>query len=104
MVVDVDTEIAIDGAQNELLYVDDLVQMSDIIEGHRDRFIKWNEAFERKDLKVNLGNTKVVVSSCITQDGLTISKVGTCGVCSLRAKAKSVLCVQHGEWFHGRCA
>ena len=29
-------------------------------------------------------------------------KVDPCGVCSLRVKAKSVLCLQCGEWIHGR--
>ena len=32
------------------------------------------------------------------------SKVEPCGVCSLRVKANSVLCVQCGRWIHGRCA
>ena len=32
------------------------------------------------------------------------SKVDPCGVCSLRVKVNSVLCVQCGWWVHGRCA
>ena len=36
--------------------------------------------------------------------GLSKSKVDPCGVCSLRIKANSVLCVQCGMWIHGRCA
>ena len=32
------------------------------------------------------------------------SKVDPCGVCSLRLKDNSVLCVQCGQWIHGRCA
>ena len=39
--------------------------------GIREKFKKWNEAFESKGLKVNLGITKVMVSSCITKDGLS---------------------------------
>ena len=31
-------------------------------------------------------------------------KVDPCGVCSLRVKANSVLCLQCGKWIHGRCA
>ena len=31
------------------------------------------------------------------------SKVDPCGVCSLRAKANSVLCLQCGELVHSRC-
>ena len=32
------------------------------------------------------------------------SKVDPCEVCSLRAKANPVFCLQCGEWNHGRCA
>ena len=43
-----------------------------------------------------------ILSSSITHDGLSKSKVDPCGVCSLRAKANSVLCVQSGKWIHGK--
>ena len=45
-----------------------------------------------------------MVSSGITKDGLCKGKVDPCNVCSLRVKAKSVLCVQCGKWIHSRCA
>ena len=32
------------------------------------------------------------------------SKVDPCGVCSLRVRANSVLCLQCGKLIHGRCA
>ena len=86
LMVDVITDIV-------LLYAYDLVMMSEIIVGLRDKFLKWTAAFESKDLKDNHGKTKVVVSSSITQDGLCTSKVDPCGVCSLRVKAYSVLCL-----------
>ena len=40
----------------------------------------------------------------ITKDRLLKSEVDSCGVCSLRVNANSVLCVQCGRWIHGRCA
>ena len=40
---------------------------------------------------------KLMVSSGITKDGLSKSKVDSCGVCSLRVKANSVLCIQCGK-------
>ena len=43
-----------------------------------------------------------MVSSGITQDGMSESKVDPCVVCSLRVKANSVLCVQCGRWIHGK--
>ena len=55
MVVDVVTEFAREGVLSELLYADDLVLMSETIEGLTDKFFNWNEAFESKGLKVNLG-------------------------------------------------
>ena len=48
--------------------------MNETVEGIRDKFFKWNEAFESNGLKVNLGNAKVMV------------KLYPCGVCSLREK------------------
>ena len=56
-VVDVVTEFAREGALSELLYADDLVLMSDIIERRRDKFLlKWKESCESNGVKVNLGN------------------------------------------------
>ena len=34
---------------SELLYADDIVQVSETFEGYRDKFLKWKEAFESKD-------------------------------------------------------
>ena len=80
------TKLAREGALRELLHADDLVLMSETIEGLSDKFLKWKEALESKGLKVNLGKTKVMVSSGITQDGLAKAKVDPCGICSLRVK------------------
>ena len=102
VVVDVVTDFARGG--DKLLYADDLVLMSKKIEGLRNKFIKWKEAFESNGLKVNLEKTKVMVSGSFTKDGMSKNKVEPCGVCSLRAKTNSVFCVQHGTWIHGRCA
>ena len=40
----------------------------------------------------------------ITKDGMCKVNVDPCGVCSLRVKATSVLCLQCGKLIHGRCA
>ena len=73
MVVDV-TEFVREGALSELLYTDDLVLMNEPIEGLRNTFLKWKEAFESKGLKANLGKTKAMVCGGITNDGLPKSK------------------------------
>ena len=52
-----------------------------------NKFLKWQETFESKGLKVNHGETKVIVYGCITKDSMSKSKVDPCGVCSLRVEA-----------------
>ena len=93
-----------EGALSELMYTDDLVLTSETIDGLKNKFLKWKEVFESKCLKVNLGKTKVMVWGDITNDCMSKSKVDPCGVCSLRVKANSVLCLQCGKWNHGICA
>ena len=44
----------------EVLYADDLVLMSEAMEGLKG-FLKWRSALESKAMKVNLENTKVIV-------------------------------------------
>ena len=102
IVVDVVTESVRNGLMSEMRYADDLVLTSDTMEGLRDKFWKWKEAFESKGLKVNLGSTKVVVSGA---DGeVSESKVDPCGICWKQVMANSMLCLKCGEWIHGRCA
>ena len=74
------SELTREGALSELLYVDDL--MSEAI----------------TSLKVTHGKTNLMVSAGITKDCLIKSKIDPCGVCSLRVKANSVLCVHCGMW------
>ena len=63
VVVDVVTEFARQVVLSELLYADDLVLMSETIEGLRNKLIKWKEALESKGLKKK---NKVMVSGGIT--------------------------------------
>ena len=46
----------------------------------------------------------MMVSDGITKDGLSKSKVNSCGVCSLREKDKSYICAECDKLIHGRCA
>ena len=102
ILVDVVTENVRNGLMSEMLYADDLVLMSETMEGLMEKFWKWKEAFESKGLKVNLGKTKVVVSGA--EGEVSVSKVDPCGICAKRVMANSVLCVKCGKWIHGRCA
>ena len=102
VVVDIVTELAEGVLTSQFLYAGDLVPMSETIEGLRNKFIKWKEAFEIRCLCVNLEKTKVVVSAGVTKDGLSNSKVDLCEARIMRVKAISVLCVQCGKCVHGR--
>ena len=77
--------------------------MIETIEGLRNKLFKW-KSLETNGLKISLGKTKDMVSSGITQDGLSKGKVVPCWVCSMRVMANSVLCIRSGKWIHGRCA
>ena len=98
LVVDVVTEFAKEGALSELLYDDELVMISETVEGLRNNLLKWKEVFESKGLKVNHWKTKVMVSGSITKDGMSKRKVDPCGFSSVRAKTNSVFvyCVVSG--------
>ena len=76
--------------------------MSETIDGLRNKFLKWKEAYESKGRKVNLGKTKLD-SVGIAKDGLYKSKVFHCCVCSFRVKANTVFCVQCDKWINNRC-
>ena len=83
------TENVRNGLMSEMLYVGDLVLMSEMIEGLRKKFWKWKEAFESKELKVNLGKTKVIVSGA--EGEVSVSKVDPCGICGKQVMANSVV-------------
>ena len=96
------TESVRNGLMSEMLYADDLVLTSETMEGLGEKFWKWKEAFESKGLKVNLEQTKVVVSGA--EGEVTVSKIDPCGICGKRAMANSALCVKCRKWIYGRCA
>ena len=50
LVVVVVSEFTREGVLSELLYADDLVHMSETIEGLRDKFLEWKKAFVSKGL------------------------------------------------------
>ena len=79
IVVDVITENARRGVVNELLYVDDLVVMSEDMEDLKERFWNWKDALESEGLKVNTRKTKLMVSG--SEGKLYKSKIDPYGVC-----------------------
>ena len=63
ILVDVITKYLKEGLISEILYTDDLALVSEYKENLREKFLTRSEAFERKELKVNLKKTKVMVNS-----------------------------------------
>ena len=59
------------GALSELLYADDIVLMSETIEGLWNMFQKWKESIGSMGVKVDFKKIKVLVSGGITKDGLS---------------------------------
>ena len=49
IVVDVMTENAREGLMKEVFYADDLVLMSEMMEGLKERFLKWRKVLESRD-------------------------------------------------------
>lgn len=101
IVMDEVTKSAKDGLPHEILYADDLVLMSDSMEGLREKFVKWRDSLEKKGMKVNISKTKAMVSG--TEGELPKSKIDPCGVCGRRVMANSLLCCKCRKWIHGRC-
>ena len=97
IVVDVVTEHAKEGLLNEILYVDDMVLVSESLE----RFQRWSSALEGKGLTVNVGKIKMVVSG--TEVGIVLSKTDPCGKCGKKVGSNAVCCTQCAKWIHGRC-
>ena len=66
------------------------------MEGLREKFWKWKEAFETKGLKENRGKTKVLVSG--VEGEKNVSKIDPCGrVRNSRAPAIPQLCLAMGK-------
>ena len=100
--MDVISENAREKLRNEILYADDLALMSKSMENLKEKFLKWKEAFESKELKVNLKKTKVMMSGL--KGEVLESKVDLYAKCGKRVMASSAMCTKCGKWVHGRCA
>ena len=61
----------------------------------RKNFDEWREAFESKEMRVNLGKTKLMVSGM--EEETFHSKINPCSVCGTRIMSNSVLCTACGK-------
>ena len=58
---------------------------------------------KRNALKVDFWKTKLMISGCNIDDGLSKSKLFQFGDCNFWVMVNSVLCVQCGRLIHSRC-
>ena len=78
-VVDFVSELARDCMLSELLYADNLVLISETIEGNRNKFIKW-KVFKSKSQKADLEKANVTICGGIARQGLSKNTVIYCSV------------------------
>ena len=74
---------------NEILYVDDLVLISENMEDLKERFQRWRGALESKEMIVNIRKTKMMVSGA--EGKIVRGKVDPCGICGKRVMSNVVL-------------
>ena len=61
-VIDLVTEEVRKDSFHEILYLDDLVLLSNSVKGIRKKFANWKDSSESKGLKINNQKTKLMVS------------------------------------------
>ena len=76
------TEDVSDGSLMELLYADDLVLYGESLNDVMDKYARWKNAVEGKDLRMNVDKTKGM--QLLFGKKSSISKVNPCGVCGER--------------------
>ena len=102
MVMDVLTEDMRDGSLMELLYADDLVLCGKSLNEVMDKYERWENAVERKVLRVNVDETKGM--QLLFEKKRSALKVGPCGVCGERFAFTSIQYTKCQRWIHRRCS
>ena len=101
MVIDEVTENARKGWMKQILYADDLVLMEETMEELRHNFDEWRAVLKSKEMRVNLGKAKLMVSGM--EEETFDSKIDPCGMYGTQVMSNSVLCTACGKWIHARC-
>ena len=91
------------GTPWELLYADDLVIVAEIKIGLRRKLTVWKEKLEKKGLRVNILETKVMICGN-NMDTLTDSGKFPYSVCRKGVGSNSILCEGCSHWVHRRCS
>ena len=88
----------------EILYADDIVLIAESMAELWEKCYGWKSALESKGLKVNLMNTKVMVSKIWQVTVKQYRQKDPCGICGRKTMLNAVLCKSCGNLIHGRCA
>ena len=102
MVMHVLTEDVRDGSLMELLYADDLVLCGESLNDGMDKYKRWKNAVEGKDLRVIVDKTKGLQLSFGKKS--SVSKVDPCGVCGEWVGCNSSQCTKCQRWVHRCCS
>ncbi len=86
----------------ELLYADDLVLMAESEEEAAEKFRVWKRRMKRRDLRVNMEKTKVVISGEEPRIRMESGRY-PCGCCRGGVGENSVWCAGCEQWCHQRC-
>ena len=91
------------GVPWEDLYADDLVIIAESLEECVRRLLTWKEAMAEKGLRVNAGETKIMI--CGTGlDLLQSSGKFPCAVCRTGVGSNSIICKGCKHWVHKKCS
>ena len=100
--MDVLTEDVRDGSLMELLYADSLVLCGELLNEVMDKYGRWKNATEGKDLRMDVNKTKGV--QLLFEKKSSVSKVDPCGVCGEQVCCNFVQCMKCQRWVHRRCS
>src|SRR5579863_4645000 len=69
----------------------------------------WKVSMEAKDLKVNVGNTKVMHCQAKNNKNSVIQNSGKgpkcpCGMCGKRVRDYDIQCMDCSRWIHKKCS
>ena len=88
----------------ELLYADDLAILSDSLVDLKNRLAAWKTSLESHGLRVNVGKTKILISSTEHTKISARNPKYPCGVCTFGVGVNSIFCNSCDLWVHNKCS
>ena len=85
-----------------MLYADDLVLCGESLSEVMDKYGRWKNSVEGKDLRVNVDKTKGM--HLLFGKKSVVSKVDPCGVCGEWVGCNSIQCTKWQKWVRCCCS